>query len=139
MRIFIGNENIDNSYDKVYNSIEEISSLEPSSVTHVECMVLDNIADRNQGIKLMLSKLRYGGRLSLIGVDVNLVSLALINGQLNVESLSNIMYKDKRSISSLMNMISIFNQIPGIKVMNAFTENLEYILTVERDAHTHNS
>lgn len=135
MRLFIQHDpNQRNDAADISCTVEQLKSIPSATVTEIICEnALDYQVDRLSAIQELVSKLRYGGRLIMTGVDVNETSRELLNGTISIDEALSLLYGGKRSADSALRMKSIFTEL-GLEVVNCRVNNLYYYILVRRNA-----
>jgi len=117
-------------FDKVVK-LSELDSLS-QSVTVLEINnILDTVPNRDELLKVLLSKLRYGGRIILNGTDIDNVTQALVSRAINIEEASQRLYDGRMSCSSANAMIEKLTSF-GIKITKVKFNQFDYMIVAER-------
>lgn len=135
MRVFIqrdANQRSDSA--DISCTIEQLKSVPPATATEIICEnALDYQEDRLGTIQQLVSRLRYGGRIIITGVDVNEISRELLNGTISIDEALSLLYEGRKSADSAIRMKQIFTDI-GLEVVNCRINNLCYYILARRNA-----
>lgn len=135
MRIFIQQhpEQRNDSADIVCN-IEQLASIPAAVATEILCEdAADYSNNRVETLSNIISKLRYGGRLIITGVDINEVSREVLNKNISIDDAAALLYGGRQSVSSALKMRELFTSF-GLEVVNCRIKNLHYYILAKRNA-----
>lgn len=82
-------------------------------------------------LPLVISKLKYGGKIIIQGIDLFIVSDAIFTGTMQIEDAQNLLFENKTRCGS-GNQIAQILQNLGLKVISHKTTNYLYSITAER-------
>ena len=136
MKVFIktpGNESVP-PIDEVEMTFEQLMSEEDAGVTSVNINdILDFISfdDRIEAIKGAVTKLRYGGKLSMSGLDLLGMSRLLERGALGVPAANKLM-RNRLSMDTLHNVLDQFTTQNGMSIYSCKVDGHNYNIVIER-------
>ncbi len=135
MKVFIQHtDNVRNDSADLACNMNELEKVPAAIATELLCEdVLDFVPNRLEFLGKLLSKLRYGGKISLVGIDIDEVARSLMNRQINVDVAANFLYSGRLSGSCVGDMTNILEQ-NGIKVLTTRLQNNHYYILAERNA-----
>ena len=113
-------------------SPSQIGSVQDSSCTEIQLLdTLDYYAERETLLKSVIEKVRYGGQISISGLDGYLLSRKTVFGECSIESMSKSLYDGRQSISSIHNMRQFFDEL-GWKHISSNYRGESYNIVQER-------
>lgn len=111
---------------------EDLPKIESASCLHIRLgNTLDFYRNRDDLLKLTLSKIRYGGKISMCGTDVEVLARGIYNGAFSKEQINDMLYSDKASISDCQSVKNILLE-SGFVLEKTRFENTEYFLEATR-------
>jgi hypothetical protein len=136
MRVVIQNEYKEQSLDGYFPdeifTLENFAKLDASSLESIDCLdILDYQIERDSILQLILSKLRYSGRVTFVGTDLTAVCLEILNQKINTQQAFNALYGGKMSTVAISEMVVLLQQY-GLKILNARLQNDQYFVSAER-------
>jgi hypothetical protein len=104
-------------------------SLENLNLGHV----IDTVPypERDNVLRGLINKLRYGGTISIEGVDLEEINRAMYQGYLEVNDANGLLYNQRRSASSMNEVISLFHSL-NLKVIHKRCNNYLYYVKAQR-------
>lgn len=137
MRIFIQqNANQRNESADISCTLEQLSSIPAATATEILCEdALDYTENRIEALQNIISKLRYGGRLILTGIDVQELSRELLNKNVSIDEMSQLLYSGRQSATSVSKMTEVLSALSLI-VVNSRIKNMHYYILAKRNAST---
>ena len=113
--------------------INEISSIDDASCDDLflgDC--LDYISTEKQDlIDMACSKIKYGGRLVVIGSDLQEICKAKSSGAINEERANSMLYSGRTGLFSAMTLVDAITQ-KGLRSSSRAVNGFKYTLTFER-------
>ncbi len=125
------NDKVQADYQKV--NIQSIKTIEPSTCTEINVSdCLDYFLDRNNILVTLISKLRYNGKIIIMGTDLLDVCRALTFGKLSVDEGWQVLYSGRLSCSTLNSVKGIL-QNHKLKIEQAYCSSLKYYVVATRN------
>lgn len=127
--------NIEGFHTLIYKDLSQLNQL--SNIVNNSCeyilanTILDDfeITESPKIINMLVSKLRLGGHLVVMGHDIQMIAKSLIDNAISVVEISELI-KDKKSISTALNTILMLEQAE-LKISTIkFNHNLYEIISV---------
>ncbi len=97
--------------------------------------ILDYVVNRNEVLALLISKLRYGGRISFTGVDLDSISLSLVARKITATQAANALYSGRLAVTTLEEMSKKLME-NGLEVITHRLQEPQYFITARRHANT---
>jgi hypothetical protein len=132
-----GKSNIEGFHTIMYDDpskINELTGIVNNSCEYILAnTILDDfeITESPKIVALLVSKLRLGGSLVLVGHDMQMLAKSLIDNFIGVGEISDLI-KDKRSISTALNTIAIAEE-NGLKISTVKFNNYMYEIVCVRE------
>lgn len=135
MRVYIKkDETTVNDSADISCFLKELDIVLPASATDIICEdALDFSKDREQNIKALVSKMRYGSRLVITGLDVDELARELINRNIGSPEACNLLYGDRASASTINIMIGQLREL-GVEIVNCRLQGIFYYILATRNA-----
>lgn len=93
--------------------------------------VIDFVPGRKDYLQYLISRLRYGGKLTVTGTDLEEVSRAVVLGNLNSQQANDLLMRGRKSVMTLQDMLDYFRSKP-VKINMKRTNMFQYCIEVER-------
>lgn len=93
--------------------------------------VIDFVPGRKDYLQYLISRLRYGGKLTVTGTDLEEVSRAVVLGNLNSQQANDLLMRGRKSVMTLQDMLDYFRNKP-VKINMKRTNMFQYCIEVER-------
>jgi len=135
MRVLIikPGQTVDSERHDIICDLEEMVQQVPSSAaTVIDCQdSLDYVMNQIETLSVVVSKLRYGGRITLHGLDLYELSLRLLRGEVNLQETSNLIYNGRQSSTGLLDVMHKLEQL-GLTIQIGRLNEIEYYISAER-------
>lgn len=115
------------------NKINELNDIVSNSCEYILAnTVLDDfeIEESPKIVFALVSKLRIGGSIVLLGHDINILAKALINNEIGPNEMSAYV-KDKRSVSTALNTVSLLRD-HGLEIVSVKYNSYLYEIFAKR-------
>lgn len=140
MRLVLTNnlDNYDNSYTVLHDaSMIEIMVCDSEATEIIIDSFLSNIrvSQFEEFMRLILSKLRIGGKIVISDLDIELLSGKLFMQQIDVNEFNQVLFDSSKSVCSLHNLENIKNILKkyGIDISSSSYYNYFFTLTGVRN------
>jgi hypothetical protein len=135
MRVYIKkDETTVNDSADISCFLKELDIVLPASATDIICEdALDFSKNREENIRAIVSKMRYGSRLVITGLDVDEFARELVNRNISSQDACNILYGDRVSASTINIMIGYLREC-GIEIVNCRLQGIFYYILATRNA-----
>lgn len=113
-------------------SLKDCNNIDPSSCTDLfvgDC--LDFVDERQKLFEIILSKIRYGGQITITGLDLVDVGRGLFLGQITPVEANNILYKGRVSGDTMRGIIEALQHYK-FEIVQQRCHNLYYTVTAVR-------
>jgi len=141
MRVFIkATEQHDSDVSDVCCMLAELEDkVGPATATHIVCeSALDNEVDRTAGLQKILSRLRYGGKLVITGIDIEEISREFTVRTINEQQAQSLLYGGRRSASTIGLVVQeLINN--GLTIVNSRLKDFHYYVLAERNVKPKNN
>lgn len=96
--------------------VNDIDKVVDASIDSIRLgSVLDFIEDRDNLLQVIVSKLRYGGEIELLGTDIYDVARGLHHAELDLDDAHKLLYGNRQSTDTLQNVVHALQQL-GLEV-----------------------
>ncbi len=135
MRVYIKKDEVTvNDSADISCFLKELDIVLPASATDIICEdALDFSRNRVENIRAIVSKMRYGGRLVITGLDVDELARELINRNISSLEACNLLYGERESASTINIMIGQLREF-GIDIVNCRLQGVFYYILATRNA-----
>lgn len=124
-------DKVNKPYIPIY--VQAINSLEPASCMEINMgNILDFHTSRVQIFSTLVSKLRYGGQISLIGNDLLAISRGLSLGCLTPKQGADLLYNGRVACDTLNGVIEICKTFENLKIIQQNLVQYQYGIIMER-------
>ena len=123
-------ETNEDGYEQI--DLSEVASLDDAAYEEIlvgDC--LDFIEHRDEFLKELVKKLRYGGKIIVAGADIYEISRAIMNRNLSLEEINSTIYDGRYSISSVFDMTRKIQKL-GLKPTHKRANDFKYTIIAER-------
>ena len=134
MRLYIKKTNEINESADISCSLEELNNVVPSIATEIICNdILDYQEKRYDVLKNILTRLRYGGKIIITGVDVEEVCREYLNRTISIVDVENLLYQERKSATNIHRMLSELTN-NGLDILTCRTQSCHYYIVAIRNA-----
>jgi len=92
---------------------------------------LDHIANRVEGLKILVSKLRYEGIIEIRGIDILEIARDMYTCRLTIAEANNLLYDGRESCDSIIGVLELLQKF-GLTIMVKQVDNHTYFVRAER-------
>lgn len=93
-------------------SINQLDEITNASIDDIRLgNTLDYVSNRNDALRDVLSKLRYGGSIEILGVDIYDVGRGLAFCGLDLQEANKLLYEGKQSVDTLQNVTATLQSL----------------------------
>lgn len=119
-------------YVEIHHS--EFARLSNSTLNEIKIVnTLDYVESPEELINTAISKMRYGGRLIISGIDVILLCDKILNGKANISTIRSSLYSGRKSISHYEHIKNYIIQSGlKIKLINLDKDTNQYLIIGEK-------
>lgn len=113
-------------------SLAELESIDDASIEEIMVVdTLDYYANTSEFISALSSKLQYGGKLTIEGVNIDAVIRGYKFGQINSAQLNQLLYHGKRSVVSNSDIAGVLRSL-GLNVVKQSLQQFKYCIVGQR-------
>ena len=132
MKLQIGKEpSLVEDADYIFITPEDMINVDAASCMHIRLNnTLDLYQNRVDILKVALSKIRYGGNISISGIDIHILSRFMYDGRYTNAELNSLLFA-QTSYSDVHEMIDLL-QASGFVIETIRIEDIRYYLQAVR-------